>query len=775
MMVDKKKMRVVNNKTPSVDGKGLMQGRSFYTDDLAEQNSLTIKILRSPHAFARIKSIDVSEAQKLNGVALVLTYKDVPHVSFSRAGQGYPEPSPHDKFILDEYVRYVGDEVAMVAAIDEETANDALKLIKVEYEVLEPVLDFETAYENKSVIHPEDGINEMFPIGFEPKKNVAASYEMEVGNVEEELKKSDVIVDETFYSQAQAHAMLETHSSNARLDEHNRLVIYSSTQTPFHMRRILATTLGMPVSQIRVIKPRVGGGFGGKQAFHGEFFCALTTLRTGKPSRCVYTREEVFGSSYTRHPMRIQMKIGAMKDGRINAIDCRALSDTGAYGEHALTVFMIVGSKVLPLYNKVDAVRFGGRVVYTNHVSAGAYRGYGAIQGNYALEATIDVLAEKLGMNPKEIREKNSMKEKETSPIFEIMGEGTKGTAMIMESCKLPYCIKRGAELIDWEHNFPRKKISDTKVRGYGMAIAMQGSGIPFMDMGSASIKLNDGGSYMVTVGATDIGQGSDTIISQIVAEELGTTVDKVLIYSSDTDLTPFDCGAYASSTTYISGNAAWRAAQKMRERLIQEAATFLEVNKDDVEFDGKTFVSGDKSVTLNEISVKMLYNKNLQQVQVTESYYGHVSPPPFMAAYAEVEVDLETGEYEVLNYVTVTDCGTTINPMLARGQVEGGIVQGLGMACFEDVKYDGKGKLISNNFLNYHIPTHKEIHKLTSEFADSYEPTGPFGAKSVGEIGIDTPPAVICNAIYNATGVRIHKLPITPEKILKGLKELNK
>ena len=775
MAIDKKNLKVVNNKTHSIDGTALMQGKGKYTDDLAEQNSLVIKILRSPHAFAHIKSINVSEAQKLNGVALVLTYKDVPHVSFSRAGQGYPEPSPHDKFILDEYVRYVGDEVAMVAAINERVAEDALKLIKVEYEVLDPVLDFETAYENKSIIHPEDGIKEMFPIGFEPKKNVAASYEMEVGDVEKELAKSDVIVDETFYSQAQAHAMLETHSSNARLDLHGRLVIYSSAQTPFHMRRIMATTLGLPVSKIRFIKPRVGGGFGGKQAFHGEMFCALTTLKTGLPSKLVYTREEVFGASYTRHPMRIRMRIGAMKDGRINAIDCRSLSDTGAYGEHALTVFMIVGSKVLPLYNKVDAVRFGGRVVYTNHVPAGAYRGYGAIQGNYALESTIDILAEKLGMDPKVLREKNSMKEKETSPIFEIMGEGTKGTAMIMESCKLPYCIKRGAELINWNKNWPRVKVSDTKVRGYGMAIAMQGSGIPFIDMGSCTIKLNDGGSYNVTVGATDIGQGSDTLIAQIVAEELQTTVDNIIVYSSDTDLTPFDCGAYASSTTYISGNAAWRAAIKMRERLIKEAAEYLEEKPENVEFDGKIFTSKDKQVSLYDLSVQWLYNKNLHQASVTESYFGHVSPPPFMAAYAEVEVDLETGEYEIINYVTVTDCGTTINPMLARGQVEGGIVQGLGMACFEDVKYDKKGNLLSNNFLSYHIPTHKEIHKLTSEFADSYEPTGPFGAKSVGEIGIDTPPAVICNAIYNATGVRVHTLPITPEKILKGIKELKK
>ena len=770
-----KKFKVVNNKTHSVDGHAEMMGRAVYTQDYEAPGSLVLKMLRSPHAFARIKSIDTSKAEALNGVKCVLTYKNVPHVAFSRAGQGAPQPSPIDKFILDEYVRFVGDEVAVVAAINEKIAEDALKLIEVEYEVLEPVLDYKTAYKNKNVVHPEEGISQAFEMGFRPKDNVAASYEMEVGNVEEVMKQCDVVIEHTAETQAQAHAMLEPHCSNARLDEHNRLVIYTATQTPFHIRRIMAQTLGMPLSQIRIVKPRVGGGFGGKQQFHCEMFVALVTLRTGLPSKMVYTREEVFGSSYTRHPMCITMKIGANKDGKIKAIDCRAISDTGAYGEHALTVFMIVGSKVLPLYNKVDAVKFGGRVLYTNHVPAGAYRGYGAIQGNYVLETAIDMLAEKLHIDPVELRRKNSMKEKETSPIFEIMGEGTKGTAMIMESCKLPYCIDRGAELIDWKNKYPRKQVGPHTIRSVGCAIAMQGSGIPFMDMGSCSIKLNDGGSYNVTVGATDIGQGSDTLIAQIVAEELGTTVDNILIYSSDTDLTPFDCGAYASSTSYVSGNAAWKAAQKMRERLIKEASGYLGVKEDTVEFDGKVFTSGEKLVSLYDLSVLWLYNKDQHQVSITESYFGHVSPPPFMAAYAEVEVDLETGEYEVLNYVTVTDCGTTINPMLARGQVEGGIVQGLGMAAFEEVKYDKKGNLLSNNFLGYHIPTHKEIHKLTSEFADSYEPTGPFGAKSVGEIGIDTPPAVICNAIYNATGVRVHTLPITPQKILKGLKELKK
>lgn len=762
-------MKTVNHKTPSVDGKGIMMGRAAFTDDFAELNSLIVKMLRSPHAFARIKKIDTSKARVLPGVEIVLTHHDVPHKSFTRAGQGYPEPSPHDKFILDEYVRYVGDEVACVAAISESVADQALKLIEVEYEVLEPVLDFEKAFEHQSVIHPEEGICEMFPIGFEPKKNVAASYHMHVGDVDAVMAKCDVVVEETYYTQAQAHAMLEPHSTNARLDYHNRLVIYSSTQTPYHVRRILSQTLDLPISKIRLIKPRVGGGFGGKQALHGEFFVSLVTLRTKKPSKMVYLRQEVFESSYTRHPMRITMRLGANKDGTIRAIDCYSLSDTGAYGEHALTVFMITGSKVLPLYNKVDAVRFGGRVVYTNHVSAGAYRGYGAIQGNFALESVIDVLAKKLNMDPLELRRKNMMEEGETSPIFEIMGEGTEGTAMNMDTCKLRYCLDRGAELIGWKDKYPFVRVGPHKVRSVGMAIAMQGSGIPYIDMAAATIKLNDDGFYNLTVGATDIGQGSDTILTQIAAETLMTTMDKVVIYSSDTDLTPFDVGAYASSTTYVSGNAVLKAAKSMKTMLIEEAAHYLKVSVDEVTFDGEKFVAKDKIITLSDMANKLYYNENQHQLTATESYVGHKSPPPFMAGFVEIEMDTETYEYKILHYVSVVDCGTTINPMLARGQVEGGIVQGLGMACFEEVKYSNRGKLNSNSFLYYKIPTMLDIDKLTTEFAESYEESGPYGAKSVGEIGIDTPPAAIANAVANAINIRINKLPITPEKIFQG------
>ncbi|MDD3126229.1 MAG: molybdopterin-dependent oxidoreductase [Candidatus Izemoplasmatales bacterium] len=767
-------MKVVNQEIPSIDGKSLMMGRQAYSNDFADTDSLIIKVLRSPHPFAKIEVIDISAAQELPGVVIVLTYVDFKRIPFTRAGQGYPEPSPHDKFVLDEYVRYIGDEVAIVAAVDEETAIRAVKLIKVEYKVLEPILDFETAYNNQQILHPEPEIHEMFPIGFDPKKNIAAQYHMEIGDVEATLNKCDVVVNETFYTQAQAHAMMEPHTCNARFDHLNRLVIYSSTQTPFHIRRIISQALEIPIARIRVIKPRVGGGFGGKQAVHGELIVASVTMRTGKPSKLVYTRKEVFESTYTRHPMRFDMRLGAMKDGTLKAIDCQVLSDTGAYGEHALTVFMVAGSKVLPLYNKVDSVRFGGKVVYTNHTPAGAFRGYGAIQGNFALESVIDVLCHKLQMDPIIFRQKNMIKEGESSAIFAIMGEGTEGTPMTMDTCKLEYCVQRGMDLIGWKTKYPRQVVSKDVVRGVGMAIAMQGSGIPLIDMGSAIIKLNDGGFYNLLVGATDIGQKSDTVLAQICAEELETTIDKIIVTSSDTDLTPFDTGAYASSTTYISGNAVLNAAKAMKSRLIEEAAIMLQTTIDKIVFNGNSFFDSQKKqkISLEDLSNRLYYNQNQKQVATTGSYVGHKSPPPFMAGFAEVEIDIKTGETSVINYVSVVDCGTTINPKLAQGQVEGGIVQGIGMALYENVIVTKNGKLVTNSLMSYKIPTRLEIKNLVTEFAESYEETGPFGAKSVAEIGIDTPPAAIMNAIYNAIGVRINSLPATPEKIWHAINE---
>lgn len=766
-------MKVVNHKTPSVDGLGIMKGKRGFTDDYAERDSLIVKVLRSPHAFAKIVKIDDSKALALDGIEMVLTHKDFKRIPFTRAGQGYPEPSPHDKFVLDEYVRYIGDEVLAVVGASESVCDKALKLIDVTYEVLEPVLDFETATDHPQVIHPEKEIHEMFDIGFKPERNIAASYHMHIGDVEKSLAECAYTIKETFYTQAQAHVMLEPHTVNARIDYQNRIIIYSSTQTPFHIRRIISQALEIPMAKIRVIKPRVGGGFGGKQAIHGEMLVAYVTYKTGLPAKMVYSRKEVFESSYTRHPMRLEVSLGADQNGRLKAIDCHVLSDTGAYGEHALTVYMVAGSKVLPLYNKVDSVRFHGHVVYTNHTPAGAYRGYGAIQGNFALESAVDILCKKMNMDPIKFRQMNMMKENETSPIFEIMGEGTEGTAMTMETCKLEECVSKGKELIGWDQIYPYKDKGD-KIQSVGMAIAMQGSGIPYIDMGSATIKLNDDGFYNLMVGATEIGQGSDTVLTQIAAEALMTSVDKVIIYSSDTDLTPFDVGAYASSTTFVSGNAVYKAAMDLKDEMLKEVARIFNTEPENIGFDGETFTFENQRLSLVDFSNQITYSDQQKQLQVTSSYVGHKSPPPFMAGFIEIEIDKETAEIDIINYVSVVDCGTTINPMLAKGQVDGAIVQGLGMALFEDVKYSKNGKLISSDLLNYKIPTRLDVQKLTTRFVDSYEESGPFGAKSVGEIGIDTPPAALANAIDNALGVRIKDLPMTPEKIIKKLKEKN-
>ncbi len=769
-----KSFSAVRRSSPKIDGKGLILGRPAYTDDLAPPNALVLRLVRSPHAFARILSIDASAALALPGVACVLTWKDCPRIPYTRAGQGHPEPSPRDKFILDEYVRYVGDEVAVVAAVDLRTAEKAAALVRVEYEKLEPVLDFEKAVDSDVVVHPEAGIREMFPIGFEPKRNIAAAYGMEIGEVEAELARSEVRVEGVWRTQAQSHVALEPHAAFSYLDLHGRLTVVSSTQNPWHTRRLLGLALGIPLKGIHVVKPRIGGGFGGKQHVHVEPFAALVTLKTGKPARIALSRKEVFESTFTRHEMRVSLRLGADREGRLRAIDMRILSNTGAYGEHALTTFMVAGSKTLPLYNKAAAVRFGGQVAYTNKVSAGAFRGYGAIQGLFALESAMDDLARKLGQDPVALRRLNMIKEGETSEVFRIMGEGTEGIAMTVESCKLEYCVKRGMELSGWDPKRLSWEEAPGKIRARGMAIAMQGSGIPLVDMGSARIELQDGGSFKLHVGATDLGTGSDTILAQIAAEELEVPVEEITVYSSDTDHTPFDVGAYASSTTYVSGSAVQRAARKMRELLLETVAAKFGLPAGEVAYERGAFsgAGGTKKLGLEELSFDTLYHDGaaMRTLSVTESFTGHKSPPPYMAGFVEIEIDAGTGKLRVLDYVAVADTGNPINPNLVRIQLEGGIMQGIGMALCEKVRYTSEGRLLTNSMMSYPIPTREEVGRIRVEIADSYEPSGPFGAKSAGEIGIDTPPAAIGNAIFNATGTRLYSLPFEPEAILAAL-----
>lgn len=756
-------MKVVGKGIPKSDGMAIVTGKPVYTEDLVVQNALTIKILRSPHAFAKIKSIDTSRAEKIDGVECILTYKDVPNIRFTLAGQSYPEVSAYDRLILEPIVRYVGDEVAIIAAVDEKTALKAMKLIKVEYEVFEPVLDFEKAEDNKIIIHPEDDVFCNFEMGFDNKRNIASYNKIEVGDVEKELEDCDVVIEETYYTQAQAHCMMETYRSFNYLDHMGRLVVVSSTQIPFHVRRQLARALDIPVSRIRVVKPRIGGGFGGKQTAATEIFSAIVTLKTGKPSMLIYDRTETFESTNTRHPMRIRVKMGADKDGYIKAIDLEALSDSGAYGEHAPTVTGAVSQKTLPLYNKTNAIRFVGKSVYTNRTTTGAFRGYGASQGTFAVESAVNKLAAKLNIDPTEIRLKNLIKEGETSLIHpdEKLGSST-----------LHKCIEKGKKLIGWDEKYPSKEIGNNKVRAVGMAVTMQGSGVANVDTSAAEVRLGDSGSYTLLIGSTDMGTGSDTILAQMAAEVLETTVDNIVVYAADTDASPFDPGSYASSTTYVTGMAVVKAAENLRKQMIENAAKVFEVTPEEVilEEDMLKTSDGSKTLTVKKLAETSVLGAGRLQLVGTATYGSKVSPPPFVAGFAEIELDKFTGKYEIIDYVAVVDCGTIINPNLVRIQTEGGIVQGIGMAMYEDVKYSETGKLQSNSFMQYKIPTRRDVGNIIADFVPSFEPTGPFGAKSIGEVVLNTPPPAIQNAVYNAVGVNITSLPITPEKVFMAM-----
>ncbi|WP_460411694.1 xanthine dehydrogenase family protein molybdopterin-binding subunit [Paraclostridium bifermentans] len=754
-------MKIVGKGIHKIDGMSIATGKPVYTDDLAAKDALVVKILRSPHAYAKIKNIDTSRALMVDGVECVLTYKDVPNNRFTLAGQSYPEPSPYDRLILEDTVRYVGDEVAIIAAIDEKTAVKAMKMIKVEYEVLKPIIDMEDAIDNEMLVHDEDR-HCNFDIGMERERNIVSKHLYEKGNIEEELEKCDVVIEETYYTQAQAHAMMETYRAYNYLDHTGRLVVVSSTQIPFHVRRHLSRALNIPSSKIRVIKPRIGGGFGGKQTACVEIFSAIVTLKTGKPAKIIYDRKETFNCSTSRHAMKLDVKIGATKDGIIKVIDIDALSDTGAYGEHASTTFGLVGEKTMPMYNKLTASRFKGNVVYTNKMPAGALRGYGATQGCFAVESTINMLAHKLNMDPTEIRLKNIVKEGETSFAYD----------KTLNSVDLVKCINKGKELIKWDEKYPSKKLENGKVRSVGMGLTMQGSGIAGIDTASVEIKLNDDGNYTLMVGSTDMGTGSDTILAQMACEILETTMDKITVISADTDVVPYDPGSYASSTTYVTGMAVVKASNILRDKIIDIGAKRLGIDKEYTEFDGEYVYSEHNRISVFDIAVDFTVGPEKEQLVGYASHGSEVSPPPFIAGFVETEMDLETGKYEVIDYVAVVDCGTVINKNLAKIQVEGGIVQGIGMAMFEEVRHTDDGHMDTNTFMQYKIPARCDVGNVIVDFVETNEPTGPFGAKSVGEVVINTPLPAIQESVYNACGVRVNTLPITPEKVFM---EMNK
>lgn len=743
------------------DAMALVTGQPVYCDDLAPKDCLIVKLLRSPHAYAKIKSIDTSIAKRIPGIEAVYTYEDVPTSRFTLAGQSYPEPSPYDRRILENVVRYVGDEVAIVAGANEDCVDRALKAIKVDYEVLEPLLDFEKSIDNTIVVHEEEDYKCLCEIGNDVKRNIVSSGESVVGDVDAVLKECDVVLERDYHTKANAQAMMETMRSYCYIDTYGRLNCVSSTQIPFHVRRILSNALEIPKSKINVIKPRIGGGFGAKQTACCEIFTAFVTWKLKKPSKIVYTREETFAASNSRHEMKMHVRIGATKDGTIEAIDLYTLSNQGAYGEHGPTTIGLAGHKSLPLYNHVKASRFTYDVVYTNTMRAGAYRGYGATQGQFAVESIINELADELNMDPCEIRFKNMTRENEV--LSQYYNEE-------LNACALDRCLEKAMEMIDYKNKPLRRDMGDF-VRGLGVSLSMQGSGISGLDVGSVEIKLQDDGFYTLSIGATDMGTGCDTILAQMVAECMDCDVDQVVTSSLDTDHAPYDTGSYASSTTYVTGMAVVKACEKLRNSILEAAAGFFNVDKKEIEFDGKKINTLDHAheMSLADFADTCFNGGIAKALIASDSHMSPTSPPPFMVGIAEVDVDKLTGEIKVHDYVSVVDCGTVINPNLARVQAEGGIVQGIGMALSEDITYSNEGKMRNRNFLQYKLPTRVDVPSVRVEFESSYEDNGPFGAKSIGEVVINTPTSAIASAVKHATGVQVRTLPITAEKVLLG------
>ena len=765
----------VGRSVRKVDALSLATGTGRFTNDFDVQDPLWLALLYSPHAHARIKKIDVSEAARMPGVVDILHHGNVRRVLHTTAGQGYPEPSPYDTLLFDKKVRFVGDRVALVVAETIDTAKRALKKIKVEYEPLEPLFDPERATEKGSVLlHTEDE-HMLIPATYDPNKNLAARIDMSIGSVEKGFLEADFIEEHEYSVHYASHCAMEPHAAVAKFDERGRLVIISTTQVPFHARRITSMLVGVPIGMIRVIKPRIGGGFGGKQEVLLEPLVALVAWKHKRAAKLVLSRQEVFVSTRTRHPMRIKLKTGAKNDGTITALELDGLLNAGAYGSHALTVLSNVGSKVLPLFNKIPNIRFFGRSVYTSLPAGGAYRGYGATQGYFALNQQIDMIARRTGHDYLDWVKSWHIRAGETSEVFRALGEGKEGVDQTIKSCKLDECIDRGAEAIEWyKKRDKRKKIGKDRVRGVGAAVGMQGSGIPLIDMASASMKMNEDGSFNLYVGATDIGTGSDTILAQIAAEVLAVPTDKIIVLSSDTDLTPFDTGAYASSTTYVSGKAVEQCAGKLRSQIIDTAAAMLQTEPGSLVTERARVrdTGAGKSVSYEEIALRAFYERDQFQPQASASFTPTESPPPFIAQFAEVDVDIRTGRVEVVKFVSCVDCGVPINPKLAEGQVEGATVNGISYALCEDYKFDSTGRMTNPSFWDYKIYTASDIPKIVTILVDSYEESGPFGAKSIAEIAINGPAPAIANAIYDAVGIRVYDLPITPQKVWKRLQE---
>ncbi|MDX9721401.1 MAG: molybdopterin-dependent oxidoreductase Mo/Fe-S-binding subunit [Myxococcota bacterium] len=788
----REELRYVGKAKGKVDGYALARGAAAFVEDRVQPGHCHLKILPSPHAHAYIKRIDTSKAEALPGVVFVATYLNTPEVWYNQAGQGFPEPSPYDRRMFDQKLRHIGDRVAGVVAESEAIAKQALELIEVEYEILKPVLSIDDAKApgapcvHKAAVEyvvgapetldtynqnadPREGkVIYQFPIHGDPHRNLAASVSGGIGDIEKGFAEAEVILERVYESCQIQCTPVEPHVVYTRMDN-ERLVIHASTQVPWHVRRIIARIIGIPENKLRVIKERVGGGFGAKQDMVLEEVAAYCTWVTGRDILFRYTREEEFIASRTRHPMRFRIKLGAKKDGTLTAMYMDNEANTGPYGAHCLTVPMNACSKALPLF-LCDNVRFEVHTYYSNIPPTGAYQGYGAPQGSFAMQLAAAELADELGMDHLAFLEKNRVREGSMLEILRCLGEGREGIPQLVYTCGLGPALEEGAKMIDWGKAEPSDD-PDIK-RGKGVCIIQQGSGLPGLDSANAAVTMFGDGTFMLLSGGTDLGTGLDTVTVKMTAEILCTRMEDIALIAADTDVTPFDVGAYASSGTYFSGGAARNAAFKMKQLLLQEASEMLVEPVEQLELVFPSTVKGRSgSVSFEDIARRTQSGTGKGQLTATANFITDKGSFPYGAHFCQVAVDTRTGKVSIEKYYALQDAGTPINPELALGQIYGGVLKTIGHSLYEEMLIDENGRCLNPNFVDYKVPQIAELPKdFKAVLVDTDDPFGPFGAKSISEISTNGAAPVIAAAIHDATGVWIRSWPFTPEKILKAL-----
>ncbi len=783
---------------PKVDGRQLVAGWKSFVEDRVEPGASTLILLRSPHAHAYINSIDIEQAMKVPGVITIITAFNCPDVYYMSAGQGNPEPSPYDRRLFNRKVRHVGDRVAAIVAKTEEQALKAKELITVDYEILPAIFTVEEAMAedapivqngkveflsgapddlesyNRDIDEREGKVIYPFPLHADIRHNVAAAAHGAIGDVEKGFEQADVLIERTYQSSQIQCTPLEPHLVFTKMDN-DRLVVHASTQVPFHLRRIVAKVCQIPENKVHIIKEKVGGGYGSKQDILVEDVVAYATYITREPIYYRNTREEEFIANSTRHPMRVTVKMGAKKDGTITGVYMDVRANTGPYGNHCLTVPMNACSKTLPLLTCPN-MKFDVTTYYTNIPPTGAYQGYGAPKGSYALMTALNELADQLCIDPLEMAMKNKVDRGFMLEILKSLGEGREGTVVPVGSCGLDKALKEGAKMINWG---VKERMDDPEWHvGKGFAMIQQGSGLPGLDHSTCDVVLNTDGTIMIHSGGSDLGTGLDTISVKCVSEVLKIPMDKVAIISGDTDTTLFDTGAYASSGTYFSANASLKAANDLKEKILNEASLQMEEPKEDLSIEAPgvvVSVKTGKELTFATLSHDALTGVGRGQLVGYGSFVTNDAAIPYGAHFAQVAVNIRTGEIKVQKYYGLQDAGTPINPELALCQMYGASLKSIGHSLYEDMILDENGVCLTPDFTTYGVPMTSELpDDFKMVLIDEDDEFGPYGAKSISEIATNGAAPAIANAIHDAVGVWMRSWPFTPEKILKELGKIS-